>query len=253
MSINWRQYDVWSRLKVHHRRVEKARDCIRRAVAHGRTFVSTSWGKDSVALCDLVLDTVGPTTLVHMASPYELPGYEHIVEHFGARTDVVTLPPTKSLEQYIAWLHELGGLGYQRTKSRQAGPRLKGDRAATWGRDEGYEVQLLGLRADESVTRKGLLLGRGQIYRRRTDGWWCAHPLGWWTVDDVWAWTRARGLPYHRLYECETHGMTHRTLRNSGWLTTIDAGEGRIAWLRRHWPDQYRQLAAEWPEVRHLA
>ncbi len=255
MAIDWRQYKVWSQTRVHRRRVERAREAITQAAEHGRVLVSTSWGKDSVALCDLAIDVLGSeVALVHMASPYELPGNAAIVDHFRRRSATVyTIPSSRTLAEYIAWLRSIGGLGYERSKAHQAAPRAKRDAMAEWGRSRGYQVQLLGLRADEAVHRRGLLLGRGQVYRRRTDGWWVGHPLGWWTVDDVWAWTWARRLPCHRIYECETHGMTHRTLRNSGWLTTIDAGEGRLGWLRQHWPEQYEQLAAEFPQVRQLA
>lgn len=68
----------------------------------------------------------------------------------------------------------------------------------------------------------------------------------------MWARIAERGLPYHPLYDCESHGMTRETLRNSGWLTTVGAAEGRIAWLRQHFPEQYRALAAEFPQVRRL-
>ena len=252
--IDWRQYKVWSQTRVHRLRVERARKVIAKAAEHGRVLVSTSWGKDSVALCDIAVDVLGTNVaLVHMASPYELPGNAAIVEHFVRRgVTAHTIPPAKTLARYVAWLQSIGGLGYERERAHQAAPRAKRDTMAEWGRDHGYEVQLLGLRADEAVHRKGLLLGRGQVYQRKTDRWWVGHPLGWWTVDDVWAYHVARGLPHHPLYECESHGQTHRTIRNSGWLTTVDAGEGRIGWLRKHWPEQYRQLAEEFPQIRRL-
>lgn len=113
-------------------------------------------------------------------------------------------------------------------------------------------VQALGLRIDEGGPRAKVLRARGPLYRR-ADGTWLAAPLAHWTAADVWAWIAARGLPYPPLYERETHGQTRESLRSTGWLTTIDAPDGRIAWLRAHYPAQYAALVAEWPHLAALS
>ncbi len=111
--LDLREFEVWAKTSVHKKRVAKARDTLVRAASAGRLVISTSWGKDSVALCDLAIDTLGPVDLMHMASPYELPGYESIVEHFTARAPIHTVPPRRTLAEYIAWLQVIG-LGYER-------------------------------------------------------------------------------------------------------------------------------------------
>lgn len=251
---DWRrEFDIWSRTRVHSDRVERSRDVLRRAADIGRVVVSTSWGKDSTALCDLAIDTLGDRIeLMHLESPYRLPGWEQVERQFIDRGVVVhAVPSRRTLAETISWLKEIG-LGYERDGRQHVGARAKSDRGSEYARSRGFAVQLLGIRAEESVRRKSLILGRGALYRRKTDGWWIGHPLAWWTVEDVWAWIVARELAYHPLYDCETHAMTRRTLRNSGWLTTIDAGEGRFSWLREHFPEQWRALAADFPRVRLL-
>ena len=59
----------------------------------------------------------------------------------------------------------------------------------------------------------------------------------------MWAYIVSRGIPYNRrIYDAETHGQT-RDLRNTGWLSTDGAEDGRIAWLAFHFPDEYETLA----------
>lgn len=250
MPADLRQYVVHARTLAYRRREDATRRELERAAARGRVSVSTSWGKDSVALCDLACEVLGRPTLLHLAHPYPLPGAEHVVEHFAARAAVVTLPPARTLAEYIAWLRGVG-LGYERADQAH-GKRAKADRAREWCVAQRVAVQVLGMRAEESKGRRTGFRARGLLHRYVDDGLWVSNPLGWWTVQDVWARIASRGLPYPRLYDCETHGYTRERLRNTGWLTTVDAGEGRIAWLRTHFPAQWRALAAEFPQVARL-
>lgn len=245
-------YREWSKTKAFARRVDAARTTLRVAAALGPLIVSTSWGKDSVALADLALDTLGPVPLLHQASAYRLPGWDRVAEHFAARTPVHVIEPKRTLAETIAWLHEIG-LGYERARhSSRATHRAKRDAADEWCEARGFRVQALGLRIDEGGPRARVLKTRGPIYAR-AGGATIACPLARWDARDVWARIVSRELPYHPLYDRETHGRTRETLRNTGWLTTIDAPDGRIAWLRAHYPEQYRALVLEFPRVAALA
>jgi phosphoadenosine phosphosulfate reductase len=85
------------------------------------------------------------------------------------------------------------------------------------------------------------------------DGSWKCCPLMGWTAKDVWAYIVSRRLPYNRrIYDAETHDQTRETIRNTGWLSTDGAAQGRIAWLRAHFPTEYRLLADEFPQVETL-
>ena len=253
MSDWRREYAVWARTSAHQRRVEAASEVFRRAAAVGRVVVSSSWGKDSTALCDLAIETLGRIDIMHLASPYGLPGGEHVAEHFASRAQVHVVQASRSLAEYIEWCRDVG-LPHERLPNAQAKAvrSLKIDRAATWAEEQGFAVRVLGMRADESANRRRLYRRRGQLYELATGGWMAA-PIAWWTTADTWARIVSRDLPYHRLYDCETHGITRATNRNTGWLSTDGAHEGRIAWLRAHFPEQYRMLAAEFPQVRLLA
>ena len=245
-------YLMHARTWTFRNRVEQACEVLGRAAALGSVAVSVSWGKDSCALAHLAIKTLGRVPLLHMSAPYALPGWERIAEYFSTRTSVHILPAERSLRQYIEWCKTIG-LPHERkasVQSRVVGA-IKRDRGAEWAREYGIDVQVLGLRACESNIRKMLLRKRGLVYQV-ADGGWRAQPLGWWTAQDTWALIFSEEIPYHPLYDRETHGQTRETLRNTGWLSTDGAEQGRIAWLREHYPDQYRQLEAAFPRIRQL-
>lgn len=241
------RYRVHARLATYRRRVDGARRVLEEASRRGPLVVSTSWGKDSVALADLAIETLGPVPLLHLAGA-PLPGTEPVVAHFRSRTEVHEVPPPRSLSEMIEWLREVG-LGIDRTRAgRRAGAAPKKAAGTQWCLDHGYAAQALGMRAEENPASRGRLFrARGLVFAAR--GLVIACPLGWWTAADVWAYIVERALPYHPMYDCETHGMTRETLRNAGWLSTAGAERGRIAWLRAHYPEQYRALSAEFPQV----
>ena len=247
------RYMVHAQSAQFARRVAESRAVLRRAAALGPVAVSTSWGKDSVALADLAIDTLGPVPLVHFASSYELPGSDAVVEHFRARTTVHVEPALRSLDETIAWLREVG-LPHDRSVAGQGRvvAAVKKDRGTEWARARGIAVSLLGLRADENQRTRGrLFAARGPLYEAR--GGWIACPLAAWSAVDVWAWIVARDLPWHPLYDRETHGLTRETLRGGGWLSTDGASHGRLAWLRAHYRAEWERLVAEWPGLRGIS
>lgn len=244
MSLD--QYEVWAQLSTFRRRVERARAVLRDAASKGRLGVFTSWGKDSIVCAGLAIEALGRVPLLHLASTYELPGNDETIDWFRARADVVTVPPSRSLDDTIEWLQEIG-LNHERRAD--PGKAAKIDRGRATAAEHGIEVQVMGLRTDESKGRNASRSTRGLLYRTRSGLWTCT-PIADWHARDVWAFIVSRKIPYNRrVYDAETHGMTRETIRNSGWLTTFGACEGRITWLRQHFPNQYRQLETAFPRI----
>lgn len=254
MSGDIREYLVWARLLSHQRRVEKSREILRRAAAKGRLVVSSSWGKDSIALSHLAIDTLGPVDILHMESPCELPGNEETIAYFQERARVHILPSSRTLEEVLAWCHEVG-LPHERTSAVQGMvvKSTKKDRAGGWCKEHGFEVQALGMQAWENPWTRGMLYKkRGTLYQAR--GMWFAGPLAWWTAKDTWAYVLSRGLPYNkRIYDAETHGQSRERIRNTGWLSTDGVERGRLSWLRRHFSAEWEKLIAEFPYLQNLA
>lgn len=242
-------YIAHSNMSAFKRRVQQAQDVMRRAASRGPVVVSTSWGKDSVVLADLALRTLGRVPLLHIASSYRIQGFERAQSHFEARTNVHVIEPRRTLTETIEWLHDVG-LPHERTKSQQADvvKAIKKDVGTDWCNRNGYSVQLLGMRAEENQRTRGMLFRRlGLIYEAR--GISIGAPLGWWTARDVWAYIVVHDLPWHPMYDMETHGVTRETIRNAGWLSTDGAEHGRISWLRHHYPEHYRELVENFPQI----
>jgi len=237
------------RTDAMRRRVAEARAVLERASSLGRVSVSMSWGKDSVVAGHLALQYLPPpVTMMHIASSYRLPGFERVQAYFAARSDLHIIEPRRTLQETIEWLREVG-LPHERTTAQQRAvvKAIKKDVGTAWCIEHGFGVQVMGIRADESKARRAFLRAKGAIYDAR--GIKAACPLAWWTAKDVWAYIVAYDLPYHPLYDCETHGQTRETLRNTGWLSTDGAEHGRIVWLREHYPEQYAMLARYFGQV----
>lgn len=241
-----REYEAWSKLPSFRRRVDAALGVIR-AAASGRFVVSSSWGKDSCALVGLVAESlVARFDVVHLRSPYELPGYDQVMSWATGLAELRTVDTRRNLAGYIDWLKD-HGLGYERERGASAGKRGKVDELLTWVRAQGYDAQILGMRADESKARRTCFRVRGLTYPAH--GMVMCNPLGWWSARDVWAYLVSRGIPWHPLYDAETHGYTRETQRNAGWLSVAGHDDARTAWLREHYPEQWRQLVADFPQV----
>lgn len=252
--MDWqRQYLTHARTRAYARHVDTARRILDHAVERGSLVVSMSWGKDSVAMGDIAIEHLGRVPMLHLASPYALPGSEHVRAHFEARADVTVLDARRTLAEYIEWCREIG-LPHERSRSVKSRvvSSIKSDRAREWCAERGYAVQALGMRIAEKGPRAQLLRAKGPVYSL-VDGGAKACPLAYWSVADVWARIVARDLPYPRLYDCETHGQTRETLRNTGWLSTDGAEGGRLVWLRRNFPEQYAMILTEFPHLWQIA
>lgn len=247
-----REYATWARTLAHRRKVDRARRELVASTMGKRAVVCSSWGKDSCALVALCSSVFGPGfDVVHLRSPYELPGHERVTDWFADRCQMHTVDTRKSLGEYVDWLRE-HGLHYERDNAPllSRGKQAKRDDMLEWILARGYTHQVLGMRAEESKARRQCFRARGLTYRAH--GLTVCNPIGWWTTRDVWAYLVDRGIPWHPLYDCESHGETRETLRNGGWLSVHGCNDARVPWLREHYPDQYRQLRDAFPQVTRL-
>jgi phosphoadenosine phosphosulfate reductase len=96
---------------------------------------------------------------------------------------------------------------------------------------------------------------RGPLYFAETRGLWACYPLAWWSARDVWAYLVQHDLPYNELYDIDPRGR--EVARNGamfGGTQQTYAGQpaymGRLAYIKRIYPDWFNRFAAEFPEVR---
>lgn len=102
-----------------------------------------------------------------------------------------------------------------------------------------------GLRAHgEGGHRKILLQSRGLLYHRKTDGQWVGSPVGMWTKKEIWAYIDHYELPYPAMYD-----VNREQVRNGPPIGTTAVNMGRIVALRQHFPDIWRVVITEFPEL----
>lgn len=204
-----------------------------------RPYVSFSGGKDSTVLAHLVarLDPTVPLMYVadaegctpdvaQMKAWHQQNGHQLIEFEWGSFFD--------AYEEY--------GMGHT------AIDRLYSQRVIRWVAEQGYDGSARGLRAQESKARQMHARTHGLIRKRSDSNVIDTDPLIWWRVDDIWVYLATHGLPYSRMYDVED--AQPRNLRRIGtlWGTTA-ATTGRIARLKRLYPDDYARFAARFPEI----
>jgi 3'-phosphoadenosine 5'-phosphosulfate sulfotransferase (PAPS reductase)/FAD synthetase len=107
---------------------------------------------------------------------------------------------------------------------------------------QGYAWGLRG--KGESSRRQKLLKQRGLLYQRKEDNIWVASPVGWWSKAEIFAYLDLHELPYPAMY-----GLNREEIRNGPPLGTTAINLGRLAKLREYFPDIWKAIALEFPEL----
>jgi len=245
------QYLLNSRLSSFQKKIQNAISVIEAALAKlGLWAISCSYGKDSLVLLDLVF-SVRPCTVMFKDSGYCLSEtYETMNEcekRYGYKTQVK--------RQDLSWeelLDAYGLPGINRTESQQKRvvQLIKKDVLSDFAKELGIQGVFWGLRSQEARGREMLLKSKGHTFLNETSGLWYCAPLYNWTADDVWAYIISRELPYPKFYDYPQGDKDRNWIRNTGWASTDGAAEGRIIWLKKHYPELYKRLAERYPEIR---
>lgn len=223
----------------HARALAFARSGIRELLKLApRTYVSLSFGKQSLCLAHLTYEISPETPMFFLASDetWHLYDYADVIESFLSRWPIkLTIVQTHRWQDGDDW-----------TSARAAGDR---DLQTMVNRDE-WDGWLWGLSVDESRQRKLTLLGgvnqhnsHPSIYAY-SDGKLRGCPLMNWTINDLAAYIATHDLPLLNIYK--RFGLTQRTtarvtkkmLRNQGMaLARMTNSRG------------FREIVNRFPEV----
>lgn len=200
---------------------------------------SFSCGKDSTVIFHLALNAKPDIRMVrHSSAEPHLPDVEQMMGYMRERY------PGQVQEFIFGSLFELyHEYGLEDARIDAVYKR----KVEAWERENGIDGALRGVRAEESRARKSLRQ-YSRIIRMQNDIWVC-DPIIDWTADDVWSYIAWRGLPYCALYDLEDDRP--RNLRRLGSIWGTSAAQyGRLAWLKKFYPEYFDMFAAEFPEVR---
>jgi len=250
---DWRvPYRVHGLTDEYRAKVGAARYVIRK-YNPSAVVTSVSGGKDSTVLLHLVANAFGvKPRAYHIASNANLPGLDTVLAWYREVADLRVIE-CASLADYIERLRAIG-LPHERTDAEQRSVVLQGkkERGTEVAKELGARFVFLGLRAEESKNRR--FLGKTMCFSARGLIHTC--PLRDWTARDVWAYIVEHDLPYLPMYDCETHGFTRETIRNTGFLTTDGlkgyknyGNNSYVAWLTTHYPAYAQILLREFPQL----
>lgn len=216
-------------------KVEKSKKVIKEFLEKcSNPYVAWSTGKDSTAVLGLTRGVKEDVVAVHIDSGVELPGTDETREKVNNVIHFKTERPFLDLAEEF-------GLETKETRKSVFVKQLE----ETYS----FDGVLMGLRADESRTRKQNAK-RGMIYQRR-DGMWICNPILYWTMKDVFAYIVSRGLPIHPHYLMDgPFELKHR--RVGSYVSSRNRGSefGRFAQLRYFYPEIYEELVNKFPELK---
>lgn len=222
-------------LPTFKRKVEKAKEIIREALAIAPAYVAVSWGKDSVVMLHLVQLICPDILAIHIRTPQQelLENFEETsIKYFSSF-------PTN---------YSVIDIGMEETISHAA-QSLK-----LW---ESYPLSFIGLRAEENQKTRGRSAKKyGYIHKyesgKKQDSFRCC-PLLWWTWQDIWAYTCLFDLPYLASYDNANNSDKSQSrttnLMMFGGTITGSRRHGRIEQLRILHSEAYQFLQQYYPEV----
>lgn len=237
------RYLLRAAFPIYRHRVEKAKKLIAAALETApRWYAACSFGKDSLCLLHLVHD-IDP----------------RIPAVFIDSGDDISLTPADR-ERVMAWCAESGVnlvvipfdkmSVYAPEKNYTPGKAIHADMfkpLAGWLKDHPHDGVFMGLRKDESSARSFALWKYGALHQYES-GWqkgaWRSAPLMDWKTEDCATYMLQNRLPMLDIYD--RMGFEAR----SGLFGMTSAQFGRVAYLRRYFPDVYAKFEAIMPEIR---
>lgn len=251
-------YLLYAKMLVHKKKVEAAIQTVKEALSKSKTpLLSFSSGKDSVVLLDIAVKAGFRGDIIFFK--------------YGICTDVETPQENldllkRSADKYDLQYHILDCLGEvdcweecgrftlfpETLKERKIFNRTNHDfakKSEAFCRTHEVDLQIIGMRKDESKRRKAVLNKRGQIYATKTRGSMTCCPLANMTDDDIWAYIFANGMEYLSIYDYPY--LDRRKTRNEITLLYNDAilRNGGLFHYQKMYPEFFVWLKKRWGEV----
>lgn len=216
-------------------------------------YVSCSWGKDSSLVMYLVTKLNPDTPVVFMDSGYAMSDTYRFRDWYLENIGIKNYHEVKCPEDYIELNLKYGLPSIDRSHSDHEKVKqiIKKDVLDDYAIRQGWDCCIWGIRAEETRGRRILLRNKGLLYETEKGIGKCS-PIGWWKAQDLWLAIDSLNIPYNPLYDKEMPPFfTRETISNSGWLTTDRADHGKILWMKKFYPEEYRRLAKLFPEVKY--
>lgn len=236
-SKELKRYKLLARRDSFNRKIDRSLEVIRRASQLGSWYLSCSFGKDSIVMLDLVKQVIPDITYLFIDDDVAYTSHDYeIIESF-----------TKN-DPYFVRL-KWDKVAFMKGTSNLYGGTLHDDMfkcVLSWLQDNPRSGFFVGLRNEESFSRRVSALKLGQIHQYQggiQKGMMRCVPISDWQLDDIGSYIIERGLPILDIYQ--KLGFKAR----SGMFGLSGAECGRVAYLKRFWPQKYEELKALRPEA----
>lgn len=247
----WRRlYLMRSRLPVHRRQVEKAREVIREFLSlHPRACVNLSGGKDSTALAHLAWSVDLNVQMVSEKDDMDFPGEREFVEglksQYGFNLEIIS-PPVKLWD--IILEHDF--MEDIHSKGTDFSDKYFYGLLREYQNQNNINAVFLGLRAQESKGRAHNRAKNGHIYFNK--GWdqWVCQPLADWMAADVFAYLFSNDVPILDVYFKTLFVGSPEQIRKSWVLPSARASQGQAVWLKYYYPEIFYRLCIVNPKLR---
>lgn len=214
-----------------------------------QVYCSISGGKDSLVAKHLIQQVYPGVPLVWVNQGYlaEWPDCVELIEFWRSRGEnVVELCPVRDLWHLYLDL----GLPLEGTMATKAdkviNQRLMYDPLQEYQENYGIKGYSWGIRKDESRGRAMYLKKHGQIHQNKSDGLIVCSPVAWFSAKEIWQY-----IDMHKLYYPAMYDRDRATVRNGPPIGTTGINWGRLADLRRNYPEIFFKLADQFPEVKN--
>lgn len=202
----------------------RARQVIRDFAAAGPCIASTSWGKDSTVMADLVATSGANIPIVWWRTRhFEMPESDLVRDAFLAKH-----PQVRYEERETVWRWpKRGEPGFEERESAKNGNHSRFINPMK-------ERYITGVRGQESRMRTMVMHHFGESSRNSS------RPIGWWDATHVFAWLHREDLPVHTAYAASVGGqMDRQWLRVHALCTAPPPTSSVHGWDMAGWEDRY--------------
>lgn len=237
-------YRLRAKLKTYQYKVNKAIGIIQRAIATtDKWYVSSSWGKDSICVVDMVRRIQPDIEVVFIDSGCQISLLDCdkvIVDEYVQREQINLVH--LEWDKMAYYLSQVETSDHKSILYQTMFAPLN-----DWLADNPHDGVFLGLRKDESAVRYRSISKYGALHQYKTgsqkDTWRCL-PIYDWSIYDVATYVIDNNLPILDIYK--KLGFSAR----SGMFGYGSAQYGRFVYLKRYYPDIFNRYAAMFPDIR---
>lgn len=210
-------------------------------------YLACSWGKDSVTLLYFLREIKPDIPVVFLNSGYSFPDIYEFRDRIIKEWQLNYIEIAQPID-YLELCKEVG-LPHDRKQTTQnkTVKILKKDLLNNLATEKGFDGCFWGLRAEESKSRANLIRYKGNCFQ--SQGFWRCSPLAYLGNMDIWMIIDLLKIHYCSLYDKNAVLKRHE-IRNSGWLSTDGAENGKILHIRRYYPELFEKLVENFADIR---